>query len=214
VTSGVKNDWDKIKGAKDALDDPKAPVCSVYRMEYAEKARRLGNEFKGGRAIFTEPPHPIRCCSAPQQIMYLLADKWSNKKLKVDLHYNTANNHLFRVPIYNNELLKIAKSYNAELHYQSTLVEVRKDDRVAVFKQDNGILKEEKFDFLHLVPTSSPHSYIAESGLGDSSGYCDVDEHYMRHKKFPNIWSIGDASSLPCSKTAAALYTQTDVFLK
>lgn len=41
ISSGVKNDWDEIAGAREALEDPAAPVCSIYSLGYAQKARRL-----------------------------------------------------------------------------------------------------------------------------------------------------------------------------
>lgn len=66
-------------------------------------------------------------------------------------------------------------------------------------------MTEVKFDLLHAVPPQFPPSFIAESGIGDAAGYCDVDKHTMVHLKYKNIWSLGDSSSLPTSKTAAAI---------
>lgn len=57
-------------------------------------------------------------------------------------------------------------------------------------------------------------AFIAESGLADSKGYVDVDKGTMRHTKYSNIWACGDNSSLPCSKTAAAIFSQTDVLVE
>jgi eukaryotic sulfide quinone oxidoreductase len=59
-----------------------------------------------------------------------------------------------------------------------------------------------------------PHSYIAESGLGDAAGYLELDKATLRHKKFSNIWGIGDCTSLPCAKTAAAIFSETEVLLE
>lgn len=53
VGSGLKYDWEKIKGAKEALNDPKSNVGTIYQLQYAEKTRDLGRKFKGGKAIFT-----------------------------------------------------------------------------------------------------------------------------------------------------------------
>jgi NADPH-dependent 2,4-dienoyl-CoA reductase/sulfur reductase-like enzyme len=55
------------------------------------------------------------------------------------------------------------------------------------------------------------HPYIAESGLADATGYLDCDKYTLRHKKYPNVWGLGDCTSLPCSKTAAAVFSQTEV---
>lgn len=68
--------WDKIKGAKEALDNPESKVGSTYDIKYAEKMKQIGRDFKGGKAIFTEPPAPIKCAGAPQKVLYLWSDKW------------------------------------------------------------------------------------------------------------------------------------------
>lgn len=95
------------------------------------------------------------------------------------------------------------------------LVEVKKDTREAVFVNlSNNENETIKFDFLHLVPPMSPHPYIEESGIGNSAGYVDVDKETLQHVKYQNIWSLGDCSSLPCSKTAAAVFSQSEILIK
>jgi sulfide:quinone oxidoreductase len=42
----------------------------------------------------------------------------------------------------------------------------------------------------------------------------DVDKNTLRHTKFSNIWALGDCSSLPNSKTAAAIFSQTEALIK
>jgi sulfide:quinone oxidoreductase len=58
-----------------------------------------------------------------------------------------------------------------------------------------------------------PHSYIAESGLADATGYLDLNKHTLRHNKYSNVWGLGDCTSLPNSKTAAAVFSQTESLL-
>ena len=60
----------------------------------------------------------------------------------------------------------------------------------------------------------SAHTYIAESGLADATGYLDVDKFTLRHNKHKNIWGLGDCTSTPNSKTAAAAFSQTEVLVK
>lgn len=49
------------------------------------------------------------------------------------------------------------------------------------------------------------------SGLGNKQGWCEVDQFTLQHVKHRNIFSLGDASSLPLSKTAAAIASQLPV---
>jgi NADPH-dependent 2,4-dienoyl-CoA reductase/sulfur reductase-like enzyme len=59
-----------------------------------------------------------------------------------------------------------------------------------------------------------PAEFLAESGITEAQGFVDVDKFTLRHKKYPNIWSLGDCSSLPCSKTAAAVFAQTLILVE
>lgn len=65
-----------------------------------------------------------------------------------------------------------------------------------------------------MIPPMSAHKYITESGLADAAGYLDVDKHTLRHTKYPTVWGIGDCTSTPNSKTAAAVFSQTETLLK
>ena len=71
VCPGVALRFDLIEGSKEALDDPTCPVGSIYRLDYAYKASRLREQFKGGKAIYTLPQMPIKCGGGPQKMMYL-----------------------------------------------------------------------------------------------------------------------------------------------
>lgn len=60
-----------------------------------------------------------------------------------------------------------------------------------------------------MIPPMSAHKYISESGLADQAGYLEVDKFTLRHVKYPNVWGLGDCTSTPNSKTAAAVFSQT-----
>lgn len=51
------------------------------------------------------------------------------------------------------------------------------------------------------------------NSTADAAGWVDVDKTTTRHNKYPNVFSIGDASSLPNSKTAAAVTSQAPVLV-
>jgi sulfide:quinone oxidoreductase len=42
----------------------------------------------------------------------------------------------------------------------------------------------------------------------------DVDKSTLRHNEYPNVFALGDASSLPTSKTGAAIRKQAPVLVK
>ena len=66
----------QIKGLPEALKDPNSFVASNYSPDTVQKTFENMKRFRGGNAIFTFPPMPIKCPGAPQKIMYLADDYW------------------------------------------------------------------------------------------------------------------------------------------
>ena len=64
-----------------------------------------------------------------------------------------------------------------------------------------------QYDFLHVGPPQSAPDVLKNSPVPivDATGFVDVDKNTCQHVKFPNIFSIGDCSNIPTSKTAAAV---------
>ena len=55
---------------------------------------------------------------------------------------------------------------------------------------------------------------VKKSKLADAAGFVDVSKETLQHKKYPNVFGIGDCTSLPTSKTAAAIAAQSKVLFK
>lgn len=56
-----------------------------------------------------------------------------------------------------------------------------------------------------------PFDEIRKSKLVDATGFVDVSKESLQHKKYPNVFGIGDCTNLPTSKTAAAIAVQSKV---
>jgi len=193
------------------MDDPSKFVGTIYDLKYAQKVSWMRENFKGGRALFTQPPPPLKCGGAPQKIMYLCDDYWQKKNISTDIHFFTPLPQMFTVKYYSDALELIVKEKNLNPHYTSVMTSVR--DGVATFKNtiDNSFF-EEKFDFLHAVPLLTTPQFLKKSKISNESGFVTVDPS-MRHAKYSNIWGIGDCVDLPNSKTAAAVFSQAPVLV-
>lgn len=132
-SSGLKYDYEKVKGAKQALDDPDSKVGSIYEMKYAQKMGKIGRNFQGGNAIFCEPPPPIKCAGSPQKVMYLWASEWQKKGVKAKINYLKPQDFMFGVAKYSEALASVAARYGILVEFKHNLVEIKKDN-VAVFK--------------------------------------------------------------------------------
>lgn len=58
---------------------------------------------------------------------------------------------------------------------------------------------------------AKPQSSIAEAGLADGKGFLDVNPYTLQHKKFNNIFGLGDVTNVPTTKTFYAGFNQLHV---
>lgn len=135
LAPGLKIDFDKIKGLAGNLG--KNGLCSIYDYQQSEKTFEEMNRFTGGKALFTVPPMPIKCAGAPQKIMYLAEELFRTKNIreKSEVHFYSNAPTIFGVPTFAKALDEVAKSKGIKTHYLMKLVEVKADQKVAVFEK-------------------------------------------------------------------------------
>ncbi|WP_099827115.1 bifunctional protein tyrosine phosphatase family protein/NAD(P)/FAD-dependent oxidoreductase [Oceaniglobus indicus] len=212
VCPGLKLDWGKVDGLIETLG--KNGVTSNYRYDLAPYTWTLVQQMQRGRAIFTQPPMPIKCAGAPQKAMYLSCDAWLKRGVLKDIEvdFNNAGGVLFGVKEYVPALMEYVEKYDAHLNFFHNLVSVDGATRTAVFdvkEPDKDVRRiETEFDMLHVCPPQSAPDFIRVSPLADEAGWIDVDQATLRHKAFDNVWSLGDVMNAPNAKTAAAARMQ------
>jgi sulfide:quinone oxidoreductase len=219
VCPGVVLDWQKVAGLPEALG--KNGVCSNYSVDYAEYTWQCLQQLeRGARAVFTQPPMPFKCPGAPQKIAYLTADYLRRKGMlsDCDVQFHTATPAIFGVPYFARALNKVADRYGITVGLSHNLVAVDGSNRKATFEVVAGDAQGERFDLdfdmLHVTPPQSAPDFVKSSPLANEAGYTDVDQSTMRHTRFDNVFSLGDACSTPNSKTAAAVRKQAPVVVR
>lgn len=65
ISMGVGLNYDAVKGMREAIFDPDHPVCTIYELDRAIKTNKILRSFKGGNALFTQPPTGVKCGGAP-----------------------------------------------------------------------------------------------------------------------------------------------------
>ncbi|KZL26475.1 bifunctional protein tyrosine phosphatase family protein/NAD(P)/FAD-dependent oxidoreductase [Pseudovibrio sp. Ad37] len=215
VCPGLKLDWHKVEGLVSTLG--KHGVTSNYRYDLASYTWELVSNMKEGRALFTQPPMPIKCAGAPQKALYLSGDYWRKQGVlkNIDIQFHNAGGVLFGVKDYVPALEKYIDLYNADLNFFNNLVAIDGPAKKAWFdvaKPDAPVERVEvDFDMIHVCPPQSAPDFIRVSPLADAAGWVDVDQITLRHKTHSNIWSLGDVMNAPNAKTAAAARMQAPI---
>ena len=222
VAPGLTVSPANIKGLPEALANPDAPVSSIYTYDSVNKVFPNIKKLEKGNAIFTQPAGAIKCAGAPQKIMWLALDHWKRAGLydpsnpsssPINISFATGLPVMFGVPKYNATLTKMQQERGVNALFQHDLVSI--EGNKAVFARPDGADPVTKqFDLLHVAPKMGSPAFIKNSILANEAGFVDVDDATTRHKKFPNVWSAGDASSLPTSKTLAAVTSQAPVLVR
>jgi sulfide:quinone oxidoreductase len=193
--------------------------------------------FKGGNAVFTQPTTPIKCGGAPQKIMYLAEEYFRNRGIreKTNVVFATPGSVIFGVKEFAKTLNKIIierdivfKPYYAPdridpvkkiiyFHYSEP------GENACVVTEDNKLNEKLEgnthiampYDMLHLAPPQSAPDFVKQSPLayaeGPNKGWLEVDINTLQHKRYPNVFGLGDAAALPTAKTGAAIRKQAPV---
>ncbi|XP_071070275.1 sulfide:quinone oxidoreductase, mitochondrial isoform X3 [Dasypus novemcinctus] len=205
-----------IKGLPEGFAHPK--IGSNYSVRTVEKTWKALQDFKEGNAIFTFPNTPVKCAGAPQKIMYLSEAYFRKmgKRPKANIIFNTSLGAIFGVKKYADALQKIIQDRNLTVNYKQNLIEVRADKQEAVFENLDkpGETQVISYEMLHVTPPMGPPDVIKMSPVADAAGWVDVDKETLQHKRYPNVFGIGDCTNLPTSKTAAAVAAQSGILDK
>ncbi len=212
VAPGLQIDWDKIPGLQENIG--RHGICSNYDYRYVDYTWECIRNFQGGNALFTMPNTPVKCGGAPQKIMYLADDHFRKTGVrdKTKILFTSASNSIFAVPRYAKTLEKVIERKGIETRFQHNLVELRTDPKEAVFQRlDTGETVVLPFDMIHVTPPMSAPDVLKHCPLANEAGWVDVEKYTLRHVRYPNVFSLGDASGAPTSKTGAAIRKQAPV---
>jgi sulfide:quinone oxidoreductase len=231
VAPGLVMEPSMIEGLPEALD--KGIAVSTY--VNPEKVCDTIRNFDGGNALFTQPTTPIKCGGAPQKIAYLAADHFRRRGVadKTNVIFATPGSVIFGVKPIRDTLEKVLDRYN--MHFKPFYAPQRIDveNKVVHFNhtapEENRCVINEgnalgetmtgdvdisvRFDMLHLAPPQAAPKFIRESVLANDAGWLEVDQYTMQHKRYSNIFGLGDVAGLPTAKTGAPIRKQVPALI-
>ena len=215
VAVGTHQDWERIEGM-----DLKAighnGLTSVYPSSDAAVATWAAMDTfrqKGGKAVMTLPATPLKCAGAPLKMTFMLRDRLAQAGTlgQSEVHFHSALGNVFGVKPVNDNVLERWQKLGIQVHTNEALAAVDIGKRIATFASPEGERTEVPYDFIHVVPPMRAPDAVKNSDLAwkegpmAAGGWLEVDPQTLQHKRFPNVFGIGDINGTPRGKTAATV---------
>lgn len=217
VSAGAQMNYSQISG----LDEEKIGkngIGSVYHSP--EKAYLTWLEVQrfistGGVGLFTKPSGRIKCGGAPLKAAFLTESlaRETGKRNNFEISYFTRKDYLFKVNEINDLCTKRCGQKEISSNYDHTLVAVDAESKVASFKTKQGINRL-NYDYIHITPPMSAPDNVKNSELScktgkySKDGWMEVDKFTMQHKRYANVFGVGDIVGTPIGKTGASIKLQ------
>ncbi|NLB30690.1 MAG: NAD(P)/FAD-dependent oxidoreductase [Alcaligenaceae bacterium] len=220
VATGMVLNYDAIEGMDTSRIGTNGLGSIYHSPEKARATWQAMDEYtnKGGVGVFLRPNTEMKCAGAPLKYTMIteayLERKGTRSKSKVI--YNSNNKVLFSVPIVHEKLRMIFESRDIEINYDRVLKSIDLDHRIATFEHADGPVELE-YDFINVIPPMSAPDSVKNSSLTWQSGnwanegWLDVNPNTLRHKRYPNVFGVGDIAGVAKGKTAASVKWQVPI---
>jgi len=177
---------------------------------------------KQPKVIYTLPNTPIKCGGAPQKMLYLSADYLKQEGLSAEYSFVSSQAKLFSLPAIDKALHEVQSQYDTitnKFQHHLKAIDVKAKKATFVHAWDETVTDEDfgteevvshadkielEYDFIHVVPPMSPVKAVMHSDLISKAGWLDVDKHTLQHKKYKNVFGIGDVCGIPMGKTGGS----------
>lgn len=222
VCTGLKLDYTAIDGMDLELVGD-GGIASIYASpESASASWKAMQQFvdKGGVGIFGRPNTEMKCAGAPLKYTFLTDDRLrtAGKRGKAKLIYSTHDGTTFSVPSVDTKVRNLFQQRDIDTREGQTLTAIDPVKKIATFtKRDSSATEELGYDFIHVIPPMRVPDAVHNSplpwqdGAFAADGWIEVDKQHLQHKRFPNVFGVGDVNGVPKGKTAASVKWQAPV---
>jgi sulfide:quinone oxidoreductase len=220
VATGLSLDYAAIEGM-DVSRIGRDGLGSVYAgAEAAAATWRAMSAFadRGGVALFGRPSTEMKCAGAPVKYAFLTDDTLRRRgnRAKAELIYNAHNRALFSVPIVAEKVRMLYLERGIKVNHEHELVAIDLGARVSTWRTPAGLVPM-KYDFINVVPPMRAPEAVRrsplawQSGPWASDGWVEVDRATLRHRRYRDVFAVGDVAGVPKGKTAASVKWQVPV---
>lgn len=220
VAPGLILDHDAIAGFSLDMVGENGIGALYAGPEYAARTWAAAARFveEGGRGVFTRPATEMKCAGAPLKHSFLIDDRLrrAGNRAAAELAYIVPQKSLFGVPIVAEKVRMLFGDRGVNTSFERTLTAVDGARKIATFRDPDGGLHDEAYDYLHVIPPQRAPDFVVQSGLSwadrwTEQGWVACDPATLRHNEYPNIWALGDVAGVPKGKTAASVKWQVPV---
>jgi sulfide:quinone oxidoreductase len=220
VATGLQLDYAAIAGMDTKLIGSNG-IGSVYAgPALAEATWRELSRFadKGGVGLFLRPATEMKCAGAPLKYTFIADDHLRRRgnRGRAELIYAAPASALFSVPIVSEKVRMLFQDRGVKVSYDHVMTAIDPGSRVATFKTPKGT-QEIRYDFVNVIPPMRAPDAVRNSPLPwregpfAADGWMEVDRGTLRHRRFRNVFGVGDIAGVPKGKTAASVKWQVPV---
>lgn len=220
VATGLHLDYDAITGMDTRLIGREG-IGSVYAgPEAAEATWQAMSRFTetGGVGLFHRPATEMKCAGAPLKYAFLTDDRLrtNGTRNRSELIYAAQNKVLFSVPIVSEKVRMLFQDRAVKVVHDHVMTAIDPGTRTATFATPSGP-QNIRYDFVNVIPPMRAPPAVRASALPwqtgpfAADGWLEVDMRTLRHRRFPNVFGVGDVAGVPKGKTAASVKWQVPV---
>ena len=188
-------------------------VFTFYTPEGAAGLESALAAFESGRIVVNVVEMPIKCPVAPLEFCFLADWFFRERGIRdrVQLSFVTPLDAAFTKPIAAKHLGGMLEERGIELVTEFNTGEV---DGVGgrLISYDG---REVPFDLAVVIPVHNGAPFVTKStGLGDALGFVATNEHTLQSLAAPNVFAIGDATSIPISKAGSVTHFEGEILVE
>ena len=188
-------------------------VFTFYDLPGATGLEAALRDFDGGKVVVNVVDLPIKCPVAPLEFCFLADWYFTERGIrdKVELTYATPLDAAFTKPVAAETLGGMLEAKGVRLETEFNTGEVDGEGGRLVSWDE----REVPFDLAVVVPLHGGQPYVGRSeGLGDDLGFVPTDPATLQSTVRPNIFAIGDATTVPASKAGSVTHFEGEVLVE
>ena len=172
----------------------------------------------GGVGLFGRPITEMKCAGAPLKYTFITDDRLRRQgtRGKAELIYTAQNKGLFSVPIVSEKVRMLFQDRQVKVRYDHVMSGIDLGKKVAFYDTPKG-RAEIPYDFINVIPPMRAPQPVRNSplrwqeGIFAADGWMEVEKTTLRHRRYPNVFGVGDVAGVPKGKTAASVKWQIPV---